>query len=269
MRDWIKRLVFPLSAVLMAGLVCAGCFGDDNGDGGGNGLVGIWQFQEMDGADVEYEFTVNLKTNGTFSWIAADFENEICETEEGTWTATETEIMSTVGGDADTVGYVVDENVLVIGSDGDTEEYQRVTTMPTCDDYGFEGGGPVSPPGDWSGTISASIDGTPTDFSTFVAGVVDQGVGIIGNNGTSQIQINILGDTPGSYTLSTGNQGIYIPDVSNPIDLYLTIVGIAVGTADFTTITDTQIVGTFQFTGTDAMAQNTVNVTNGVINISQ
>jgi hypothetical protein len=155
-------------------------------------------------------------------------------------------------------------NTLSFTDEEGTDVFSSVASLPSCDDYGFGGGA-----GLWSGTLTANVDGVATNFSTFLYAAMESGIlGFGGNSGTQAIQFSLLSDEPGAYDLGGGNMGIYIPDTTDPTNMLTTVMGVATGTLNLTTLSATQIVGSFEFDAINLSTMESVSITGGVINMS-
>jgi len=263
-----KAIGAGLAALALAGTLLGGC--DETTDEGNTidaSLVGIWRRTEMQGSDTLLEETSQLTANGHLTAVRADFQQQHCLVLQGNVTTSEdsiTTIITTVGNaDTSTVAYNVDGNTLTITDGGNTLVFHKVQAMPTCDDYGFGGGG------QWTGMLTATIDGTQRDFGDFLYGGIDQGVLAFGGNaGGRQLQLTVLSDVAGIYDLGTGNMGVYVPDTGNPTNLFTTVMTLATGSIDLSVVSSTHIMGTFSFTALNMSTQQTVQVTDGFVDIT-
>lgn len=120
----------------------------------------------------------------------------------------------------------------------------------------------------WTGTITATVDGVAMDFSEYpYHDMVDGTLGFGGNSGSAAVQFTVMSPAVGEHALGTGTMGIYLPDNTNYENVYTTILGLATGTLEITTISETRLVGTFAYTARNN-AGDTVSITNGVVDIS-
>ena len=247
------RTLFPAARTLtLAGLVLTavlstGClFGsDDDDDNGGNPsqLAGIWRHNTVENNQTIEQETVELVADGTTVSVFADYTLEECLSWDGTWSADEDSIHTTVetplGPYSSTVAYDLSGNTLTIhDEDGETLVYTRLTEMVDCSDYDFG-----SPTG-WSGTFGATVDGAPMDFGDNVYVEVDNGVlGFGGFDGVSNLAFVLDGGTVGAYTEDNA-AGTYVPNVADYMNSYVsTDLALQLNTATATTLA-----GTFTFT---------------------
>ena len=257
-----KFFAWMLACLLLFGTAAfLGCEDDDDDDE--TGLAGIWR-HTIQGVEEE---TAYLHNDGTYDVVWADMIDEYCESIDGTWESTADSLFTTGSGESETdrMAYELNGNSLSITDDGGTRIYTRISDMVSCDDYDF--GGTVTT---WTGTLTADVDGVTTEFAVYPYGEISSGVAGFGaNNGSQALQFTILGDTPGSYTLGTTTMGIYVPDNTNPTNVFTTVTGIATGTIDFTALSATHIEGTFSFEAVNVQVtpMETVSITNGVVDL--
>jgi hypothetical protein len=253
--------------LLVTSLLLAGCESDsDDDNGGGSAPTGVWQYTEMQGSTTVSQQTLQINSNGTWVNVMADYVDEECMSFNGSWTADEDSIHSTMGSQTWVMAYAHSGNTLtIIDPQGGPTAYTRINAMVSCDDYDFGGTGDL-----WSGTLSATVGGTAMTFSTFIYGGSDSGIlAFWGNGGTRQLQFNVMGDQPGTYPLGTSNMAIYVPDTATPTVLFTTVMALAEGTLTLSTVTATHIAGTFSFTAMNVGTMQTVQVTNGVVDITR
>lgn len=201
--------------------------------------------------------------------VVADFEWEQCFSVDGTWSADEDSIYTTLtyGSESESTStaYTVSGNTLTILDEGETHIYTRLTEMVDCSDYGF------APADSWVGTFNATVDGTSMPFNNeIIVGEEDGILGIIGYSGVSSLAFALDGGAAGTY--SGANAAItYVPDLSQASVMYLANENV-VGTTlilNLTTSTATQLVGSFSFTAANIIdSQQMVDVT-GQFNLTK
>lgn len=253
------------AGLLVAGIGFIGCDDDNDSASGGDldSVVGVWQRTQ---ANVEQE-TIQIAADGTWEMVFADYVAEACFTGSGTYAVEDDSLVIVDTGDTTRVAWSRSGSSLTVADpeDASITVYASVASLPTCESYGFGGGNP----GLWSGTMTASVDGAAMNFGEYIYGAVDNGMVVFGGNGgTRQIQFAILGQAAGNYDLGSGSMGIYVPDTNNPTTMLTTVAGLASGTANFSTLSSTRIVGTFSFSAINASTMETVSITNGVVDIS-
>jgi hypothetical protein len=256
------RTFFPLSmvGVLLAGSLFTGCFesDDDNGGGGGNSdLNGIWRMTEIVNGDTLQQVSAELLANGSLNNTYADFIAQQCAGFEGTWSASEDSITTTVnygaGSESATVAYTLSGTTLTITDEsGDVETYTKVTTMLTCNDYGF---GMLE---SWTGSFGALVNGVSMNFGTNVYVELQDGMlGFGGFNGVSNMAFVLDGQAVGSYTEDNA-AGTYMPNIADYMNAFVS----SELTLELTVSTATHIAGTFSFQGANISAPTeTVTVT--------
>ncbi len=265
-----------LAILFLAGLLTLSlnaCFDDDDDDdngGSGGSLSGVWQYTM---AGVEEE-TAQLSANGEFLVVEADLVNQVCDQFESgmaTWSNDADSIYVTIEFEfqgqtfTETTGtaYALNGNSMVLTDEDGSRTYNRISAMIDCDHYGF---GSSS-----GGAVSCTVDGTAMDFSDFVFATLDGGlIGITAVGGSTQLQLQVLGDSVGSYSFSTsGNQATFIPDNTNPLDLFMANFAMGSGTLTVDSISNGTVSGTFEFTAVRAADLATVTITGGTFTASE
>ncbi|TYA52651.1 DUF6252 family protein [Formosa maritima] len=154
-------------------------------------------------------------------------------------------------------------------------------TFTSCsdDDDGGDGGGGAA-----SGTITAKINGNSftslemTSTATLVSGGGQTTLTMQGNTQTQAINLIINGyDGVGTYEISDDNVfriASYIePNVSNPANSQTWSAPFqdsgVIGEIKISEETDSNIKGTFNFTGKNSNDDSTKNVTEGAFNLSK
>lgn len=250
-----------MAALLVSLPMLSGCNDDDDDNGtGSNDLTGIWQRTE---AGVEQE-TIQINADNTFTAVVADYEDELCFEFDGSYDAGADSITVeyTQFGQTftDEMSYELTNNSIIFTDEDGSDTYTRVNTLPTCESYGFGGGG-----GDfWTGNLSATVDGSPVTFSFTTGGSTEGAFSFGGLSGNASLFFVLGGSGAGSYTLGSEHLATYMPDSSNPMVSYFSTSG----TLTLTAGSETHIEGTFSFTGTNMATMQTISVTDGVVNIT-
>jgi hypothetical protein len=249
-----------LGLVLTGSLLFTGC-GDDD-DSSGTSLAGVWSYVD---AGVSEE-SVNLIGGGNLSVTSVDYEMEECLEFSGDWEAGDDSLRVnySFGGMnfSESMAYELNgSNMTLTWEDGTSDTYTKVSTHKTCDDFDFGSG-----MGDfWTGSFSASIDGSSTSMISLAYGEIADGeVIIFGSDGTASISIILTENGTGTYTIPTNGMAVYAPDMED----YTTARYSNGGQITLTSLSETHMAGTFSFTATDAMGGNAVSITNGSFDIT-
>ena len=181
---------------------------------------GVWQSSRVGVA----ETTLDLAADGTATLVRADLAASTCEVSAGRWTLEGEEVVvrfTSIGG-APASG----QERFTVASGG-LASFRRLDRMITCVDYGW---------GQWTGTLSITVDGVPRDFSVFDIDLdVDGGkLQVVGlsracdgcPSDTPQLVVELDTGagalTPGSFTVqnvagaSRTLYGFYHPDPGSP-----------------------------------------------------
>ncbi|MFA7330007.1 MAG: hypothetical protein WC326_02930 [Candidatus Delongbacteria bacterium] len=255
------RSFFPLSllGVLLAGSLFTGCFeSDDDDDGGGNpALTGVWRHNVVENNQTIEQETVELVSDGNMINVLADYTLEQCLSFEGTWTADEDSIRTTVetplGPYSTSVAFELSGNTLTIhDEDGETMVYSRLTTMVDCSDYEFGSSG------QWTGSFGALVNGASMDFGNNVYVEFEDGMlGFGGLFGTANMAFVLDGQAVGTYTEENA-AATYVPNVADYMNAFVS----SELTLQLTTSTATHIAGTFSYQAANISAPaETVTVT--------
>ena len=261
----LKQIGAGVTTLALAAALLTGCDESDSDNGGGNSLAGIWRHTQIQAGDTLYQETTQISANGVWTTIWADFEDELCDNFQGTWSADEDSLTTTSDDGTRRSVYNLSGDVLSVTdpSDGQVRVYARRSTMASCDDYDF------SSPDVWSGTISAQLDGAAVSFGNDIYGGVDPGLLTFGGNaGLRQLQITALAGQPGTYALGSGTMAVYVPDIHHPTDMFTTVATIAEGTLILTAVSANHVQGTFSFNAINLATQQTMSVTDGVVDIT-
>ena len=278
---------YPIRVAVMAGglLAASGCGDSDPTEPEmppeAPAVEGVWQ-----SSTAERERTLQLGTDGSLSEVDADFVGLACSAASGTWTATETTLTLTVGSSPEAVGYQVFSDSLVLGSGAAAETYLPVSTLPDCGGYDFRR---------WTGTLTADIDSVAQSFANIsVTTAISSGVLEIRacpSAGPScevrDAELILKIDAPpgplttGSYPIQ--NNAIGQPNFFALIDPFpadTTFPGFNTerreppGVFDLTSLSDTRVVGTFEFRANEIEeglsapdGRRFVLVTNGVVEL--
>ncbi|MCB9473383.1 MAG: hypothetical protein H6678_06195 [Candidatus Delongbacteria bacterium] len=232
--------------------------------------VGIWQYTE---AGVEQE-TLEFLANGTVHEVYADYLDRSCDSENGSWTLDGDTLVVTLGAETDRLAWSLEGSTLSVWNAevSPAVVFQAVGSMPSCEDYDFG-----SSTG-WTGTLSATVDGTPMEFGSHVwlETIMGGDAWVIGDAGDHQLQFYIANASPGTYSANfAGDQGMgrYVPDTSvpgydysNPVGEYNTNFPGASGSIVITQASATQLTGSFSFVVTNATG-DAITISNGVVNI--
>jgi hypothetical protein len=242
---------------------------------------GVWQSSTAD-----RERTLQLLADGSLSEVEADFVGLACAATSGTWTATETTLTLNLGSSPQTVGYEVYADSLVLGSGSSAETYRPVSVVPDCGGYDFRR---------WTGTLTADIDSVSQTFANVsVTAAISSGlleIRACPTEGPScevrDAELILKIDAPpgpltaGSYPIQ--NNAIGQPNFFALIDPFPadpTFPGFNTerkeppGVFDLTSLSDTRLVGTFEFQANEIEeglsapdGRRFVLVTNGVVEL--
>lgn len=264
MRALRGLFLLPLCGLLLGGGLFTGC-GDDDEDGGGSSLHGVWRYSEMDGTAVLNQETTELLADGSLLSIWADYELQECSSTDGTWSADADSITTTfdtpMGDVTSTAAFELSGNTLTITDpeDGSVTHYTRLAAMVSCDDYNF------TPLPGWSGSLSAQVNGTATSFSDVleVEFAEDGQLLITGVESGRLLALMLPNQNAGTFNVGVdGSAADYTPDLGNP-NPYMSTSGIIV----LSTVTATHIQGTFTIS-TETWNGLTAQLSNGVVNIN-
>lgn len=207
--------------------------------------------------------SAELLADGSLNRIDANFIAQQCESFEGTWSASEDSITTIMdfgaGNESATMAYVLNGTTLTVTFEsGSVETYTKVSTLLTCDDYGF------GEPELWTGTFGALVDGSPMNFGNNAYVEEDNGVlGFGAYSGNSILAFVLDGGAAGSYT-ETNAAATYTPDFNNAYESFVAtseVVGTSL-TLSLTASTATHIAGSFSFQASNISAPaETVTVT--------
>jgi len=195
--------------------------------------------------------------------VVADFEWEQCFSVDGTWSADEDSIYTTLtyGSESESTStaYTVSGNTLTILDEGETHIYTRLTEMVDCSDYDF--GGITG----WTGTIGATVNGSPMNFGDNVFVEEESGsLGFGGFTGTATLAFGLDGDSAGSYTEDNA-MATYTPNVADYMNSYVS----ADLALQLNTATETTLAGNFTFTAANISNPMDVVTVTGQFHLSR
>jgi hypothetical protein len=233
--------------------------------------VGIWQ-RTVTGVEQE---TVQFLSGGGCNLVHANYQLESCVQSSGTWSLVGDSLRLDLEGGPSTYAWSVQGNVLSVwdGAHPTPRTYLPANSLPACADYGF-GGNETG----WTGTLSATVDGVPTDFSEvlWLETIAGGDAWVIGNAGDWQLQFYVATAAPGSYPAnpsSSAGMGRFVPDTSvpnydysNPAGEYNTNFAGAGGSITVTAASPTSLAGTFFFEVRNG-AGDTVTISEGVVDM--
>lgn len=254
---WMKTAMIGLALGSLA-LGFAGCETEDD-DENTDGIGGIWRHTVVENGSTVLQETVELAANGVLNVVSADFINQECFSMEGTWSASADSITTTVMGITTTDPYTLaGDAVTIVDEEGVASVYSRVSSMPTCDDYGFGGSG------GWDGTFSATVNGNTIDFSSNLYVESEQDLmGFGGFNGTQNLAFVVNALTAGTYDEDIA-AGTYMPNINVTTDAYISTTM----SLNLTTVDSAHIAGSFNFEAMNPFTMQTLTVNNGQINIT-
>ncbi len=258
-----SALGLGLGLVLSGSLLFTGCGDDDDSSSSSTSLAGVWSYVD---AGVSEE-SVNLVSGGSLSVTSVDYEMEECIEFSGDWEAGDDSLRVnyTISGinQSESMAYELNGNSMTLTwEDGTSDTYTKASSHKTCDDFDFGSG---TGGGFWTGSFSASIDGSSTSMITLAYGeIVDGEVIIFGSNGTSSINMILTENGTGSYEIPANAMAVYAPDMED----FATARYSNSGQITLSSLSETHMAGTFSFTATDAMGGNAVSITNGSFNIT-
>jgi hypothetical protein len=128
----------------------------------------------------------------------------------------------------------------------------------------------------WSGVLSASVDGVPTQFSdpVWLEEINGGDAWVIGNAGQTQLQFYIASAQPGTYSTDSNGMGRYVPDTSVPGYDYSapagelrSMPGMIGGSITVETATAERLSGHFAFQVATPALDDTVTISDGVFDL--
>ena len=128
----------------------------------------------------------------------------------------------------------------------------------------------------WTGILSASVDGVPTQFTDLirVEEINGNDAWVIGDAGTTQLQFYIESAAPGTYSTDSQGMGRFVPDTSLPGYDYSepegelrSMPGVVGGSITVEISTAERLSGTFSFQVATPTMSDTMTISDGVFDL--